>query len=87
MKYVFAALVLVLCGCIGTPKIRVNRSKEERPTGWIIDSQGVFHAGYGRHDREILIIVSPEGKKYLAITGCGVTEVFPGVDGKSTVEE
>ncbi len=51
--------------------------------------QGRFYAGYGNHQRDIMLITDTStGKKYLAITGVGVTELWEEThvhsDGKHT---
>jgi len=84
-------VVLLLLGQIACDspidEIRVYRAdeKNEVPTGWVIDSQGTFRAGFHSNVREILYITSPDGRKFLVITGCGVTELRRENNGNQTV--
>jgi uncharacterized protein YcfL len=75
-------LSFLLISCEGEiPVSKTNTSKR-----FSVESQGGFNAGYSNHEREILIITDTEtGKKYLGITGVGVTEMFQ--SGKTTAEE
>lgn len=42
-----------------------------------VERHGRFRGGYGDHVREIFIITDKRTRKaYLAITGCGVSEIF-----------
>jgi hypothetical protein len=66
----------VLSSCDnGGEHLAVQKPVEKAPTKWKIETQGYFTAGYGNNPREILIITSPKGQRFLAITGCGVTEL------------
>ena len=49
-------------------------------------SHGMFEAGYRSNQREILIITDTKtNRQYLAITGCGVTELILKHEGDQTV--
>jgi len=56
------------------PEIKtIKVEKEQRFT---VKSYGYFEAGYDNNKREILIVTDTKlQKEYLAITGCGVTEI------------
>lgn len=88
-------LMFLLSGCgESSSYIPVNKVKQVEKTvekitessRFEIYSYGEFKAGYNNNNREILIIRDTETKKeYIAITGCGVTEVVR--KGKTTSEE
>ncbi len=86
-----AILMLALAGCRDVEEIEVQSPGEKNTsTRFTAESQGAFKAGYGDHTREILLITDTRtGKKYLAVTGCGVTELWQETEGKHTrtVEE
>lgn len=91
--YALLPILFLLVGCDESDyKLAVKREEpaEKPKTKWKVEGQGYFKAGYGNNPREILIITSPAGKKYLAITGCGVAEIHEQDDGNgntSHVEE
>lgn len=70
---------LLLAGCdipqqaeVGPRAIPV-----EDTTRFNVESHGTFNAGYSSHEREILVITDAHtGKKYIGITGVGVTELW-----------
>ena len=60
------------------------------PGRFTVASYGTFCAGYSNNVREILIVTDTKTKKqYLAITGCGTTELRTETHDKiiTTVEE
>ena len=64
----------------GVPKQQVEGAR------FAVERCGSFQAGYGNNVREILIITdSSTGKKYLAITGTGVTELHTEKSNNNTV--
>ena len=86
------AFTVATVGCAPDPdQIGVHRPAEQTATKrFTAEYQGKFNAGYGSHERAILVITdTTTGRKYLAITGCGVTELFTEGSGKNahTVEE
>lgn len=91
MKHPLLFLIVLVCLMSCNEKneyeMEVKRvAPVEKPTTkWKVEGQGFFNAGYQSNPREILIITSPAGKKYLAITGCGVTEIHDEQDGDDTV--
>lgn len=53
---------------------------------FLVQSYGKFEAGYGSNEREILVITDTASKiQYLAITGCGTTELRTVTEGETTV--
>ncbi len=82
-------LALALTGCRDVEEVAVS-TPPEKGTRFNVQSQGAFEAGYGNHPREILILTDTKtGKQYLAVTGCGTTEMHTEGSGKNahTVEE
>lgn len=82
--------VLLLAACEETKtsdpvvqgKMRVESAgsvhTEWAPTGrFTVAFQGRFAAGYGDHNRDILLLTDTQtGHQYLAVTGCGVSELW-----------
>lgn len=98
---VLAVLLHVVAGCEDTskyaepapayrPVIKFTSDDAPPPKRFEVDSYGYFRAGYQSNTREILIIKDKDtGNYYLAITGCGVTELHTELRGKfnAQVEE
>jgi hypothetical protein len=86
--------VSVVCGS-GSPAENTPITPEQKPiyddTGrFTVHSFGRFYGGFDNNEREIFIITDTTTKKqYLAITGCGTTELKLKVSDKftNTVEE
>jgi hypothetical protein len=93
-------LSVFLLGCEGEPatpeqgpspkaiKVDVVGRENSIPDRFGVTSYGRFLGGarYDRKEREIFIIKDKEtGAEYLAITGCGTSELVP--QGKTTQEE
>ena len=58
------------------------------PDRFRVESHGGFSGGYGNHEREILILTDTQtGIQYLAVTGCGTTELRQVKQRKKTVTE
>lgn len=90
LSIVISAILLSACNGDNKPIIGVTQQSNVEPpiVGWNIKSQGIFYAGYDNNRREILLITTPDGREFLAITGCGVTEYRrTGGKTKRTVEE
>lgn len=52
-------------------------ASEWKNNRFLVQTYGKFNAGYENHTREILVIIDTSSKKqYLAITGCGVAELY-----------
>ncbi len=58
----------------GPPPVVCSTADTQGPS-WKVEGQGTFHAGYKSTVREILLITSPSGKKFIAITDCGLLAV------------
>ena len=90
MKILCALVFLILAGCSDDGVPIVNKSlppvPAEKTTRFLVQSQCKFQAGYNDNIREILIVTdTTTNNKYLAITGCGVTELREVTTGKTTV--
>ena len=90
MKTVMLVVLLMVCGCDdGVPVIekKVHADNEKPLTArFSVESQGKFRAGYGDHEREVMIITDTKThRQYLVITGCGVTEMWQETCGKTVV--
>ena len=90
MKKILPLLFLFLVGCgdDGVPRVEkgIPRPVEKTTTRFTVESQCKFDAGYGDNVREVLIVTDTQtGHRYLAITGCGVTELHKETTGKVTV--
>lgn len=88
-KLLLVLSIFVLCGC---EKGNINVQKNENVTVEVnnqrfsVKSYGKFNAGHNDNIREICIITDSQTKKeYIAVTGCGVTEMVKA--GKSKSEE
>jgi hypothetical protein len=87
MRILIVAL-LFLCGCEEEKIIEKKNaiSVEKAPERFEVTSYGSFQAGYDNNKREILILKDKNsGKEYLAITGCGVSELHQESNGKTVV--
>ena len=97
LPYIIAALcAAVLSGCGDTgieatpPTAAIIDNGDAHTNRFAVQSFGQFYAGYYNHRREVLVITDTKtGVEYLAITGCGTTELFTRHHGKHTemVEE
>lgn len=91
MKYLVIAMLFMLTGCgdDGVPQLKKEvpiPAEKVLSTRFTVESQGRFDAGYGSNTREILIITDTKTKRqYLAITGCGTTELMQETVGKTTI--
>lgn len=85
-KLVIVAVFLAGCGQEDPYQIEntVAQKVEKPATKWKVEGQGYFKAGLDGNPREILILTDPQGRKYLVITGCGVTEIKKTSDDKGT---
>jgi hypothetical protein len=87
--FLCAPFILLGGDCDLPEKLPVQKkiAAEKKPSKrFTLESFGSFDAGYSLNTREILIITDTETKKkYLAITGCGVTEMVD--EGKTQAEE
>jgi hypothetical protein len=97
---IMAGLFLA-CGCGGPPPapaeaaplpkaapIHIDARPGTAPDRFTVESRGGFHAGYDENVREIMIVTDTQtGIQYLAVTGCGTTELRRVQRGKVTVTE
>jgi len=73
------AAIVTMSGCeqrsySGPPPVVCSTADTQGPS-WKVEGQGTFHAGYNNTVREILLITSPSGKRFIAITDCGLQAV------------
>lgn len=77
---ILGILAAIILGArdIKSKQIQVTSPVEVSVGRFKIESQGSFNAGHNNNKREILLITDSEtGKRYLAVTGCGVSEMLP----------
>lgn len=74
-------LGMVLSGCEEGQPAATQPAKKDLTLAWRNDrfevvSYATFEAGYNDNKREILVITDTDtGRQYLAVTGCGTTEL------------
>jgi hypothetical protein len=96
---IMAGLFLA-CGCGGPPApaeaaplpkaapVHIDARPGTAPDRFTVESHGGFNAGYDHNTREIMIVTDTQtGIQYLAVTGCGTTELRRVQRGKTTVTE
>src|SRR5262245_39653768 len=83
-------LFLTLPGCDagGKDKVRLDVQRPAQKAGrFKIESHGIFRAGYQNNEREIMVITDSEtGVQYLAVTGCGTTQIINQQSGKTSTK-
>lgn len=94
MWFLLVSLVASLC-CLGLSScepqapdkaVEVYGVPRQQTEGarFVVERHGMFRAGFDNNNREILIITDTETKKkYLGITGVGVTEMRTESDGNN----